>query len=393
MIAKRLTSVYEATGIPMCYVDNEFNLITFPKFEDGILPIEFVTSLLQDFESKNRDIMYPLVQLLEPSCFIGIIKISLGHYLILGPVSPYRLSQEQILAFASNVIYPDKLRTFCDIVLSAPTFPYRRFLNTLSLSANLLVGVDISIDDILLSNQSSSKIEQSSVLYQDNDNVLAHVPQSWEVGVLSAIESGDVSLLKKRIAEPVYGKVGQMSPDPLTQEKYTFISFITLVTRAALKGGLNAEIAYKLSDMYSQQMDLLSNVQEIATLTYQMALDFCGKVREYGRSVNYSSLVGRLCDFITLNLHENISLDDLSKFCGLNKKSMSKKFSSEIGLSIPDYINKQKMTEAAHLLKNTDYSITDIGYFLNYGSQSYFTKIFRETYGKTPLHYRTCGSL
>lgn len=215
-----------------------------------------------------------------------------------------------------------------------------------------------------------------------------HTPQSFEAGVLAAIENGDTGALKRRLLEPMTGRIGQMSKNYLTQDKYVFVSFASLVTRAAIRGGLGAEVAFLLSDTYCQQMDEMTQPQDISVLTYKMALDFCDKVAEQVGGAKFSPPVAQCCSFISQNLHQEIRLRDLAKVTGLSTRTISIKFKEETGLPVWEYIHKRKMQEAKYLLIHSQHSIADICSYLQYNSQSYFTKIFHDIYGKTPQQYR-----
>jgi YesN/AraC family two-component response regulator len=179
-----------------------------------------------------------------------------------------------------------------------------------------------------------------------------------------------------------------MSKDMLTQEKYTFISFITMITRAAIRGGLAPETAYTLSDAYCQQMDDFTRPQDIATLTFHMVLDFCQKVAQEGNRQPFSPPVETCRRYISQHLHEDIRLPDLAAASGLCARAISQKFRAETGLAVPNYIHRQKIQEAKYLLKHSEHSIADIGGYLQYNSQSYFTKVFRDVCGITPQQYR-----
>ena len=59
-----------------------------------------------------------------------------------------------------------------------------------------------------------------------------------------------------------------------------------------------------------------------------------------------------------------------------------------MGTSIVDFIHEERIKEAEYLLRHTDFSLSLISSYLNYSSQSYFTRIFREKRGITPQQYR-----
>ena len=56
---------------------------------------------------------------------------------------------------------------------------------------------------------------------------------------------------------------GNVSDDPVRNYKYRFVACIALASRAAIAGGMEAERAYNISDLYILKMDQLSSVEEI----------------------------------------------------------------------------------------------------------------------------------
>ena len=215
-----------------------------------------------------------------------------------------------------------------------------------------------------------------------------HVPMDYETGVCSAIEAGDAELLQRRMLAPSQGKIGRMSSSALQQQKYAFISFATLLTRAAIRGGLSGETAFNLSDVYCQRMDAQTEIPAVEQLAFTMAMDFCRRVADAKNSGAQSTAVKNCIDYISAHLHDDLRLDELSRHCGLCSRSLSIKFKAEVGCGIPEYIHKEKLREAKYLLINTDYALADIAGFLNYPTQSYFTQIFKRYAGMTPQQYR-----
>ncbi len=386
---------FETTGIPLSVVTPDGVLVTCPSSDEPFLPWQFVEGCLREFERQGRDEKHPLLMTIGPAYFLGIARLSSGETLLLGPASPLANAQDELLAFAVDVIYPEKLRAFCDLIASIPTVSYRRFMNALSMAVQLLGAIEVATEEILLSNTEAQKQptekEVRERLFVQREHTVTHTPQSFETGVLAAIEAGDVPLLKRRLVEPVSGRIGQMAQDALTQEKYTFVAFVTMITRAAMRGGLATETAFSLSDMYCQQMDAINRMQDINALSYRMALDFCQRVADDGKAYPYSRAVKQMCEYISLHLHEEITLQTLADNVGLCTRSASQKFREETGYSVPDYVHRQKMQEASHLLDHSAYGIADIASFLQYASQSYFTKVFREVFGVTPQQYRDRG--
>lgn len=180
-----------------------------------------------------------------------------------------------------------------------------------------------------------------------------------------------------------------MSDDPLRQVKYNFVAYVTLISRAAIKGGMDEEEALTLSDLYCQRMDMMTQAIDILRTLYEMSLDFCRKVQQ-GKQGSYSPTVQKCLRYISRHLHENIRAEHLATLTGLSSKTVAERFRQETGCSIPDYLHAQRVEEAKYLLRYTEHSLAEISGILNYASQSYFTKIFRDRTGQTPQQYRDC---
>ena len=84
----------------------------------------------------------------------------------------------------------------------------------------------------------------------------------------------------------------------------------------------------------------------------------------------------------------DISLDHLAEICHLSPNYLSSLFKKEVGISISEFIQQLRIDEAKKLLDLTNYSISEIGTFLNFNDQSYFIKTFKKHTGLTPKQYR-----
>lgn len=88
------------------------------------------------------------------------------------------------------------------------------------------------------------------------------------------------------------------------------------------------------------------------------------------------------------NYSDPPSIETLSKMVFLNQQKLKAGFSKQYHMSIGEYGNHLKMTMAANLLSTTDLSIDDISSKVGYNYSANFSKMFKKTYGKTPLKFR-----
>ncbi|MDW7674535.1 MAG: AraC family transcriptional regulator [Bacillota bacterium] len=93
-------------------------------------------------------------------------------------------------------------------------------------------------------------------------------------------------------------------------------------------------------------------------------------------------------DILEKNYYNPPSIKALSMMVFLNEQKLKAGFSKYYHMSIGEYTNKLKMNVAANLLSTTDLSIEDIANKVGYNYSANFSKMFRKTYGKTPLKFR-----
>ena len=387
---KNCTDLYEICHIPITVVDRSGDpLLSLPSRGGEFVPPKAVQCVLTDFLLQKRDFLHPLVTYLEPGYFLGVVELTEETFCIVGLVSPFQHVRSEILQIASQAIESQKLQEFCDLMIQMPMVNLYQLKSLLCLLVRLAHETEITAEDILFVDNTAFHTENlNDALFELREDAEFHVPMDYETGVCGAIEAGDVELLQRRMLTPSQGKVGRMSSSALQQQKYAFISFATLLTRAAVRGGLSGETAFNLSDVYCQRMDAQSEIPAVEQLSFTMAMDFCRRVADAKNGGVQSSVVKDCIAYISAHLHEDLRVEELSQYCNLCSRSLSIKFKAEMGMGIPEYIHREKLREAKYLLTSTDYSLADIAGFLNYPTQSYFTQIFKRYEGTTPQQYR-----
>ncbi len=64
------------------------------------------------------------------------------------------------------------------------------------------------------------------------------------------------------------------------------------------------------------------------------------------------------------------------------------RFKQEIKISPREYINLEKIKVAEKMLKDSNYTITDIALSLSFSTSNYFAVLFKQVTGFTPTEYR-----
>ena len=91
---------------------------------------------------------------------------------------------------------------------------------------------------------------------------------------------------------------GHISDDPLRNYKYLFVASITLASRSAIAGGMDAERAYNISDLYILKMDALQTVEEVKALHTDMFAFYTREMAALDKAEVYSKPVILCMDYI-----------------------------------------------------------------------------------------------
>lgn len=97
--------------------------------------------------------------------------------------------------------------------------------------------------------------------------------------------------------------------------------------------------------------------------------------------------VERVKELLARDLAEPPALEFLGQEVGCSPFHLSRIFSREVGLTIPQYLRKLRMERAAELLRSGRYNVTEAATEVGYASLSHFSKAFCETIGCCPVLY------
>lgn len=216
-----------------------------------------------------------------------------------------------------------------------------------------------------------------------------HNSYEKETLMLSAIESGNLSLFNKRLKEYIQsGTFGQMAiGNELRNKKDIAIAGTSLFTRAAIRGGLSTDAAFTLSDQCCQRIEQMSTLVSVSNLLQEIGAIFINRIKSQNKDGN-SLVTRRMKDYINERIYDHLDLDKMAQTFGYTKSYMCTKFRQETGMTIIYFANLQKIKEAKSLLIFSDMSIAEISELLSFSDQSYLTRLFVQFEKITPRDYR-----
>lgn len=92
--------------------------------------------------------------------------------------------------------------------------------------------------------------------------------------------------------------------------------------------------------------------------------------------------------YIEGHLNAKVDLDAVADAVHYSKYHLHRIFTDTVGLTIHEYVQRRRLTEAAKLLVFSQKPILDIALLAGYESQQAFTSIFKEMYKQSPNQFR-----
>lgn len=100
------------------------------------------------------------------------------------------------------------------------------------------------------------------------------------------------------------------------------------------------------------------------------------------------NVIGKVKRYISVHYRENIDRDSVAAIAFVTPNYLSKRFRSEVGMNMREYINQLRVREAKRLLVSTNFSISKIASDIGFDNISYFSTVFRKQCGVSPAEWR-----
>ncbi|MBQ6679449.1 MAG: helix-turn-helix domain-containing protein [Lachnospiraceae bacterium] len=315
--------------------------------------------------------------------------------IVVGPTAQVPLKDQQLKELAFQAGVPaEETAAFTDSMKQIVPLPLESLLMMLCSVNYMISGEKLELKDVAIREelQESLKAEveqqRTEARYAEPKVPALHNTLELEETLMDIVRRGDTAALREwaAAAPPVLG--GLIAPDQLRQQKNTLIVTATLASRAAIRGGLAAEDALQLSDAYIRRAEVLNSQSAIVNLQFNMVLEFTEQVEKVRYGGTPTRLVTAAANYVRRHLSEPIRTEDMAKEFYLSRPYLSSRFKKESGMSLTDFILKEKTEEAKRLLRYSDRSAAAISSYLGFSSPGHFARVFGKYAGLTPNAYR-----
>lgn len=109
---------------------------------------------------------------------------------------------------------------------------------------------------------------------------------------------------------------------------------------------------------------------------------FCERQKRLARE-----RVERVKELLATRIENPPSLDELGREVGVSQFYLSRTFSAETGMTMPQYLRRLRMERAAEFLRAGTHNVTEAAFAVGYASLGHFSKSFCEVIGCCPILY------
>lgn len=158
--------------------------------------------------------------------------------------------------------------------------------------------------------------------------------------------------------------------------------------------------ALKVIDTEIQKllMQFVSTTSEVTVLTrlgkiYEL---FSGLTLRTAKLINEQNSsegnwLRKSIEFMETHYGEGITVEDVANYVGLHRSYFTSQFVNRMGYSPKKFIMTCKMMQAAKMIEEERFNITEIALSLGYSDLYTFSKAFKNYYGVSPKHYIASG--
>lgn len=137
------------------------------------------------------------------------------------------------------------------------------------------------------------------------------------------------------------------------------------------------------SEDYIRDMRLNEKLCQLLTLLMESSWNRERQVRE-PRKMD----IRQVKAYLDGHFREKITLESVAVRFFVDKHHLARRFRSEYGTTVTQYIHRLRITEAKWMLRFTDKTVEEIGLSCGAGELPYFSRLFKQLEGVSPTGYR-----
>lgn len=233
-----------------------------------------------------------------------------------------------------------------------------------------------------------SRIGETIQMYKGFANPSPTYPYEKERQLVACVKNGDMAganaMLNELLGYALFSTGGD-----LEGIKSHTVALCSLLSRAAIEGGIEAGDALDINRAYMRKLWQAETIDDICYMMQDLVGRFCSSAfpeHAAGGPSAYFALK-RALNYIALNFDQDLTLLSVANEVHLSESYFSTLFKKICGAPFTEYLNGVRIDESKRLLAGGKFNITEAAVRVGFTSQSYFSKVFRRITGMSPRQY------
>lgn len=377
--------------------DEEIFRVVFCGYHDVLGSVISDQMIVRAFRSMRPGCLYEMTGLLNVH-FLVIYDDTDDHYLLAGPCFIAPLAADEILhQMRQSGLDEEVCRVMADYAKYRPVIPYDTLHLLGTLLARHLYDLPQPVPYLRLDYQWGAG-NQKNVLFVDNFEELermrrVEIHYESSAVMTEAVKQGNLSLAYQTLRQMHAESSGIVrNPNPLRNTQNVCIILNTQLRHAMESNGIHPYRLDRFSNEIAMHIEKLSSLGEASRYLMEIIRRYCELAREdaYPDLKPFTRLV---VTYIKEHLSDNLTVKETAQTFLVNANYLSSQFHKDMGMTFIDFVNRERVNQAAALLKNTNMQIQQIAAAVGYNNTSYFAKQFMKYEHMTPRAYRNSGLL
>ena len=196
-------------------------------------------------------------------------------------------------------------------------------------------------------------------------------------------ERGEATRIINHVLVHIYS-AGEQRSDLL---KGLLLELVVMISRAAVEAGALQSDVLGANFKFLSELANLDDDEDLAVWLRKI-LEHVFKTIESQDDFTPPLLIGKALEFMRMNLHQDISRDQVARHAGISPSHFSKLLKERTGRSFTELMRQCRVDLACEMLIKGQLPLAEIATSCGFCDQSYFTRVFQDVKGMTPKQFR-----
>lgn len=330
-------------------------------------------------------------------CYTAFIDND-GNFILIGPCIEESLSSRAAQHFLQDTHYAVwAVQSFIEYCRQLPVVPHQKRHQIASLLAKKFLGTSSPLPFQRL-NFNLSQDEQNRLMLVDNYEEISKIRmvekrQEELIALTEAVKQGNLSLAYSflNVLNADFDS-DEFGHDTIRAVQNSCIVLNARFQKAMEELGIHPYSLEKVSAEVFSQIDKMKNTKDGSKYMAEMIRMYCRLSQENSFSA-LSPFSKQVVTYVKNHLSDNVTVKSTAAALVMNPDYLSHRFHQETGQTFINFVNQERVEQAAVLLKNTNMLIKQIAVSVGFNNTSYFAKQFLHFKGTSPSSFRSEAKL